>query len=444
MSSYVIVGNGAAGVTAAETIRQQDPGGNITIVSAEPYPMYSRPGLAYVLTNDIPNQQIFARSREWYTHFRIQFVNGRAIKLDPIHQKLFLASGRTLGYDRLLIATGSKATTPPYPGAELEGVVYLDTLDGTKKLMQQARRGRRAVVIGGGITAMELAEGLARQGMKTHYFLRGGRLWGRVFNDTESQLLAKKIGADGVQIHYHTEISQILGNRRGKVRGVRLADGREFKCNLVGVAIGVRPQLEMVRGTAVETDRGILVNEYLQTNVPHVFAAGDCAQVYDRWSEQFMLDILWPSAVAEGHAAGLSMTGRGVPYRKGTPFNACLLFGLHITLMGQINPQHDGNGETAVIQHLSRGSSEVWHTFRRHYASAWAEDGDNTMRLVIDGDYLTGALVIGEQRLADPLRHIIENRVNIAHLQPRLQAGGPILRQSLTQFWAEQSAMVTG
>ncbi|MFQ5434887.1 MAG: FAD-dependent oxidoreductase, partial [Anaerolineae bacterium] len=106
MSSYVIVGNGAAGVTAAETVRQQDPGGEITIVGKEPYPIYSRPGLAYVLTSDIPAQQIYARSPEWYTHFRIQFVHGRANRLDTIYQKLFLADGRILRYDRLLIATG--------------------------------------------------------------------------------------------------------------------------------------------------------------------------------------------------------------------------------------------------------------------------------------------------------------------------------------------------
>ncbi len=439
MSNYLIIGNGAAGVTAAETIRQQDPDGSITIVGAEPYPMYSRPGLAYVLTNDIPAEQIFARSREWYTHFRIHFIHGRAQRLDPTQQKLFLADGQALRYDRLLIATGSQAVAPPYPGINLDGAAYLDTLDSTKALMRQAKRGRRAVIIGGGITALEMTEGLAQRGVKTHYFLRGGRLWGRVFNDAEAELLDQKIRAHGVQLHYHTEINQVLGNRRGKVRGVRLADGREFKCNLVGIAIGVKPQLDLVRGTAVEIDRGILVNEYMQTSVPHVFAAGDCAQVYDRWTEKYTLDILWPSAVAEGRAAGLSMTGNGAPYHKGSPFNACLLFGLHITLMGQINPQQNGQAEPEVIQHLSRGSSEVWHTFRRHYACAWAENGDNTVRLVIDGDYLAGALIIGEQRLADPLRHIVENKVNIAYLLPKLQAGGQVMRQTLNQFWAEQT-----
>lgn len=434
---YVIVGNGAAGVTAAETIRHQDPLGEITIVSAEPYPMYSRPGLAYLLINEIPQRQVFARQPEWYQQMRINLLFGRAERLDVDQQQIVLGDGRILPYDRLLIATGARAVPPPYPGADLKGVVYLDTLDGTLSLLKQVNRRRRAVVVGGGITALEMTEGLAHHGVDTHYFLRRDRLWGKVFNDTEAKLLEKRMQAHHVNIHYNTEAVEILGDKKKRVRAVRLKDGSEFKCDIVGVAIGVKPQIDLVKDTPIETDRAILVNEFMQSSERNVYAAGDCAQVYDRWTGQHMVDILWPSAVAEGHAAALNMCGQRQLYEKGSPFNACLLYGMHITTMGQINPRRgDDDDGPEILQYLSRGSSEVWFSRPRHYASAWVDDGENTLRLVLDGDYLVGALIVGEQSTADPLRHIIENRINFREIHPDLSIGGLALKRSLQQFWS--------
>lgn len=433
---YVIIGNGAAGATAAQTIRQNDAAGEIVILTAEPYPMYSRPGLAYVLINEVPVEQIMARTLDWYEEWGINLVRGEAVKLDVPRQMVWLADGRSLTYDRLLVATGARATPPPYPGAELDGVVYLDTLDGTKELVKKTRRARRAVVIGGGITALELAEGLAHRGIDTHYFLRRDRLWAQVFNDEEAALLEKKIKAHHVHIHYYTEAGEILGDRKGRVRAVRLKDGREFKCDLVGVAIGVKPLIDVVANSPIATDRAILVNERMETNVANVYAAGDCAQVYDRWTGKHMLDILWPSAVAEGNAAGLNMVGKPYDYQKGSPFNACLLFGLHITTMGQINPRREETtDEPQILQHVSRGSSEVWYTYPRPYRSAWAAENDNTIRLVLSGDYLVGALVIGEQSLTDSLRYLIEHQVNIGEMYEELSAGGTRMRRRLMQFW---------
>lgn len=437
MTHYLIVGNGAAGATAAETIRRHDRHGRITILSAEPYPMYSRPGLAYVILNEVPPKQVIARSPDWYADLNLTLHHGRARALNVRAQTVTLDDGRELVYDKLLIATGARAVPAPYPGADLDGVVYLDTLDGTRELLKKSKRARQAVVIGGGITALEMTEGLAHQGVETHYFLRRDRLWGNVFNQVESQLLAEKMAHHGVHIHYHTEAAEILGDRRHHVRAVRLKNGDEFKCDLFGVAIGVRPQLDLVQNTSVQTDRAILVDEYMQSSVPSVYAAGDCAQVYDRWSGQHLLDVLWPSAVAEGKAAALNMVGQPTAYQKGTPFNACLLFGLHITIIGQVNPDRDAKGEFDSIQHMSRGSSEVWYTFPRAYQSAWSQNGPHTLRLTMDGTTLTGALVIGRQTVADPLRELIEKQVDATPLLPALDAGQEELQRAILRLWQE-------
>lgn len=445
---YVVVGNGAAGIAAAETIRQHDPHGSITILTQERYPMYSRPGLAYVLTDEIPWRQVQARSLPWYAQQRFQLRYSKATRLDTATQTVHLEDGQAIAYDRLLLATGARAMPPPYPGADLDGVVYLDTLDGTRALLQKARRARRVVVIGGGITALEMVEGLAHRGLETHYFLRRHQLWDRVLNQAESRLLEARLAAHGIHLHPYTEVKEILGNWRGRVRAVRCADDREFACDLLGVGIGVRPQLELARGTPLQTDRAILVNEYLETNVPHIYAAGDCAQVYDRWSQRHLTDVLWPSAVAQGRAAGRNMAANGnglapQAYRKGIPFNACLLFGLHITAIGQITPQPEGgkgaNPSGDVIQHVSeplgRGSSDVWFTFPRHYRSAWSGDGTNSLRLTLDGSRLVGALIVGEQSLADPLRQLIEQEVDASALRDHLDSNYATLQEQVWRLW---------
>jgi NAD(P)H-nitrite reductase large subunit len=393
----------------------------------------------------VSDHQVVARNEAWYAQQGIALVFGRAVSVDPAACRVVLEDGRQPGYDRLLIATGARAVPAPYPGADLDGIVYLDTLDGTRDVLRRARTARRAVVIGGGITALELAEGLAHLKVETHYFVRRRSLWSAVFNETESALLEARIRGHGVHLHYDTEITEILPDGQGRVAGVRLVNGAMFECDLLGAAIGVKPQLELARGTGLRVDRGLLVDEYLQTNLPGIYAAGDCAQVYDRWTGQHMLDVLWPTAVAAGRAAGANMAGARQPYVKGVPFNACLLFGLHITAIGQLGTQRDGD-PSEVVQHTSRGYSEVWATRPHGYGSAWSQDGTNTLRLVLSGDRLVGALVVGQQTLADPLRDLIERQVDVGRIRPELAAGGEALRNAILRLWqhARSTAVPAG
>jgi NAD(P)H-nitrite reductase large subunit len=434
MTRYLILGNGAAGATAAEGIRSHDARGEITIVNAEKQTMYSRPGLAYVIINEIPAHQVIARQPEWYGERRIRVVHGAATQVDPTAHRVRLADGHALPYDRLLIATGARAVPLPYPGATLDGIVYLDTLDGTKELLKKAKRAKRAVVVGGGITALEMTEGLAHHKVETHYFVRRNTLWGTVFNAAESKMLAERMAAHGVHIHYNTEISEVLGDKHKRVRGVRLTSGQVFDCDLLGAGIGVKPQIDLVRGTPIKVDKAILVNEYLETSAPDVYAAGDCAQIWDRWTQTHMLDVLWPTAVAAGRVAGANMAGAREVYTKGTPFNACLLFGLHITAIGQLGGSHD-ESEPEVFQHISRGSSEIWATRPHAYASAWSQDGPNTVRLALSDDRMVGALIVGEQSLADPLRDLIDMQVNALPLRPYIAKGGSEMTRKILQYW---------
>jgi NAD(P)H-nitrite reductase large subunit len=436
MRQYVIIGNGAAGITAAEELRRRDARASITVCTDEHFPMYSRPGIAYILIDEVTVEQSIARKPEWYQQQRIGLVYSRAERIDFDRRLVQLANGRDLSYDALLIAVGARAVPGSFPGSDLDGVVYLDTLDNTIDVMRRAKAARSAVVVGGGITAMELTEGLAHFGVETHYLSRRTNLWSALLNDTESKLVETQILHHGVHIHYNREIAEIIGEG-GHVVGVKTNKGEFMPCQIVGVAIGVKPNLALAKGTPLKVDRGLLTNEYLQTNMPGVYAAGDCAQIYDVWSGEYRVDSLWPTAIASGTVAAINMTGTQQPYHKGVPFNAALLFGVHLTAIGQVAAAGRGDeADAEELSYISRGSSEVWTSSPGSgYTSAWAEDGTSSQRLVVRENTIVGALLLGNQRLADPLRDLIDKRVDIAPIRSRLLAGGPTMASAVMEAW---------
>ncbi len=435
MKRFVIIGNGAAGITAAEELRRRDPRADITICTDEPYPMYSRPGLAYVLINEVSAQQAMARKPEWYQQQRIELIHSRAVALDFKRQLVSLANGRGLLYDALLIAVGATAVKAPFPGGDLDGVVYLDNLDNTLDILKRVKTARAGVVVGGGITALELTEGLAHHDVETHYLSRKNNLWSALLNDQESKLVERQMIHHGALIHYQREIAEIIG-RDGRVAAVKTTKGEEIPCEIVGVAVGVKPNLGLVKGTPLEIDRGLLTDEYLQTNIPGVYAAGDCAQIYDAWSGEKRVDSLWPTAVASGRVAAQNMLGLRTPYVKGVPFNAALLFGLHLTAIGQVAAAGRDDAEAEELSFISRGASEVWTSSSGSgYASAWADDGTSSQRLILRNNTIAGALLLGNQRLADPLRDLIDRRVDISHIKDRLLKGGTALAVAVMDEW---------
>lgn len=435
MKRFVIIGNGAAGITAAEELRRRDPRADITICTDEPYPMYSRPGLAYVLINEVSAQQAMARKPEWYQQQRIELIHSRAVSLDFKRQLVSLANGRGLLYDALLIAVGATAVKAPFPGGDLDGVVYLDNLDNTLDILKRVKTARAGVVVGGGITALELTEGLAHHDVETHYLSRKNNLWSALLNDQESKLVERQMIHHGALIHYQREIAEIIG-RDGRVAAVKTTKGEEIPCEIVGVAVGVKPNLGLVKGTPLEIDRGLLTDEYLQTNIPGVYAAGDCAQIYDAWSGEKRVDSLWPTAVASGRVAAQNMLGLRTPYVKGVPFNAALLFGLHLTAIGQVAAAGRDDAEAEELSFISRGASEVWTSSSGSgYTSAWADDGTSSQRLILRNNTIAGALLLGNQRLADPLRDLIDRRVDISHIKDRLLKGGTALAVAVMDEW---------
>jgi NAD(P)H-nitrite reductase large subunit len=313
-------------------------------------------------------------------------------------------------------------------------VVKLDNLADARSMIQSARKARSAVVVGGGITALEIVEGLVARGVKVHYFLRGERYWSNVLDKTEARIVENRLKEEGVNIHYHTELGEIIG-KRGKVTGVLTKEGARIKCKMVAIAIGIRPRTELAVTAGLKTERGILVSEHLQTSAPDIFAAGDVAQVYDPHSGQSVVDSLWGPARAQGHAAGLNMAGSPTPYRKIVPFNVTRLAGLTTTIIGTV-----GNGNDPDLIGIARGDSETW----RQLPDALAAQSNfrvNRLRIMVGTETLLGAIVMGDQKLSQPLYHLIRDRADIRPICDHLLNPKSNLGDLIADFWTNWSTL---
>jgi NAD(P)H-nitrite reductase large subunit len=379
-------------------------------------------------------KQLFPFTTADFQRLNVRYVKGRATKIFREENQIEVDGKSRLGYDHLLIAVGAQAVRLTVPGADLEGVVKLDHLADARQINQLTRKTKRAVVVGGGITALELVEGLVAQRVKVTYLLRGDHYWSNVLDEQESKIVEARLEMEGVELIYHAEAIEVLG-KRGRVDGVRLLDGRTLRCNLLAYAIGIQPRLELAKGAGLAVDRGILVNEHLQTNDPDVFAAGDVAQAYDPLSGRSIMDSLWNPARDQGHVAGLNMAGRRSAYLKSAPFNVTRLAGLTTTIIGAVGR----GGRDDDLVGIARGDSE---TFREIPDAIVAQSGFdiNHLRLLIGEKTLIGALIMGDQTLSTPLQKLIAGKADISPIRGQLMVRDARIADVVADFWKEWQA----
>ncbi|HEX6373790.1 MAG TPA: FAD/NAD(P)-binding oxidoreductase [Longimicrobium sp.] len=415
MRRYVVVGTGIAGLSACEAVRARDRFAAITVVGEEPHPFYSRPGLAYLLTGSVPEKRLYVRTPAEVAALGLERIHARAAALDTAAYRLALEDGRSIGYDRLLLATGAVSIPPEFEGGELDGVMRLDGLDQARAMMRRARRRAAAVVVGGGSTALEIVEGLHAQGMRVHYFLRGDRYWSKVLDAVESAIVEERLEEEGVRIHRRTEVARAVGEN-GKLVAVETVAGERIACEVLAVAVGIRPRLELARAAGIETDRGVSVNPLLETSAPDVFAAGDVAQVLDPTTGRAELDALWNSALRMGRAAGDSMAGAGEPYQKNVPMNVTRVAGLVTTVIGAV-----GGGKDPDLKTMTRGQSESW-TARGPSTTVQKRHGTDRVRVLLGERTVQGAIVMGSQVLSHPIARLVADRVDVSSIRPACAA----------------------
>ena len=283
---HVVIGAGPSGVIAAETLRKLQPAASVTLVGDEPEPPYSRMAIPYFLTKQIAEQGTHLRkTSDHFAKRDIKIMQTRVASLDRAAQQLSLVGGEKLHYDKLLIATGSQPVSPPIPGIDLPSVTSCWTLADARRIASTAKPGARVVLMGAGFIGCIILEALAKSGASLTVVEMEGRMVPRMMNDTAGNMIKDWCQEHGVTVHTSTKVNAIEKN--GAALRVVLNSGASIDVDMVVSATGVRANIDVVKGTGIATDQGILVNRQMQTNDPCIFAAGDVAQGIDFSTGEF-------------------------------------------------------------------------------------------------------------------------------------------------------------
>ena len=330
----VIIGNGITGVTCALTVRRLRPDAQITLVSSESAHHYSRTALMYVYMGHMRYEDIKPYGDWFWDENRLGLVHATATALNPAENLLTLGNRTTLAYDQLLLATGSESKRFGWPGQHLAGVQGLYGLPDLAAMTRDTHGIGRGVVVGGGLIGVELAEMLHTRSIEPVLLVRDARYWGAVLPPEEAHLVDRQFQENHVTVRYGTELREILGDAQGRVRAVLTTAGEEIICQWVGLATGVTPNLTLAKTGAIETDKGILVDEYLRTSAPNVFAAGDCAQHRRPAAGEVPIEQLWYTGRMQGETVAHTICGQATAYQRGIWFNSAKFFHLEYQTYG--------------------------------------------------------------------------------------------------------------
>ncbi|UCE24754.1 MAG: FAD-dependent oxidoreductase [Candidatus Zixiibacteriota bacterium] len=334
---YVIIGNGVAGMNAANTVRNRDEDCRITIVSYESEHFFSRTALMYVACGQLSERCVEPYERDHYQRMNFTRVRDRAVRLDSARKTLELENGNPLTYDRLLIASGSVPMMLDWPGIEFDGVGNFVTWQNMDWLREKAGTARRAVVVGGGLIGIETVEILLMAGIKVTFLIREDFYWPIALDERESAVVMDHMKHHGVELRLKTEFKEVVGEN-GKVVGIVTGQGDRLDCDTVVFTIGVRPQTDWLKDSNIELDErgGIVVDNHLQTSVPDVWAAGDCTSVV--WFNGVRRpEQLWYTSRDQGKIAGNNMLGHSEIYRRGIFYNSAKFFDIEYTTAGLVN-----------------------------------------------------------------------------------------------------------
>jgi NADPH-dependent 2,4-dienoyl-CoA reductase/sulfur reductase-like enzyme len=394
----VIVGSGVCGIEAALALRRREPRTPIALLSDEHDHFFSRPALMYVFSGQMTVRDTEPYDRELFARMGFERIRGRVTGLDPAARLLTLESGATVGYDRLLLAVGSKARPAPWPGADGPGVHTFVTLRDLEALDAAARRGGRAVVIGGGLIGVEAAEILAHRGLHVTFVIRETWYFPIALDAREAALVAEHLRGHGIDVRLETPVEAILRGPDGALRGVRVS-GAELPCDLVVSAIGVVPNTAFLAGGPVPlaSSGAIEVDESLRTSVAGVWAAGDCANV--TWMDGLRRpEQLWYTARDQGRVAAASMAGDAAVYRRGAWYNSAKFFDLEYTTAGWVPVTLDFENRPVPPEAGVR-------TWFQRVPGAFASE-----RVVCRGEAVVGFNMLGGRWNHEPLLEWIEER----------------------------------
>ncbi len=404
---YLIVGNGIAACGAVEGIRSKDKEGGITIIDGEKRGAYTRPLISYYLSDPHLYRDINYRSLDFFREQQVKLIPARALHLDPALKRLTLDDGRQLSYDKLLLATGSTPVQLPIPGAEQAWVKNFYTLQEAEEIQDELEKVQEVVVVGSGLIGMKAAEALSKRGCSIHLLEKESQLLPRQLSPGAARLLQDYLSRQGWDIILGEELTLIHPDHK-----VELNSHRLIPADLVIIAAGTRPQIELAQEAQVKVNRGIVVDSYFRTSDDNIYAAGDVAETLNIVSGKHEVMALLPHAHQEGYLAGCNMAGCNYPDTGNILMNSLSLLSWKICSAGAL----EGQG----LEFLS-----------------WCRK-EQLLELMIKDNYLQGYIAINIPEITGPLTNTIRHTISIpASKWEEFIAEGPALKNIPLTYWQE-------
>lgn len=398
---YVLIGHSFASTFAVETIRKIDKTGRITVIGDEPHRLYSRAMIHEYLARMVKDELCWLRRPDWAEQYNVDLLTGtRAVKLDAKAGSVELDSGRKVPYDKLLIACGGKPFIPSgITGyGQFKQIYNFTQLRDAIDLQKIADTGGAVAVLGAGLIGLQCAEGLKHLGCKVHVVELADMVLPLAADRTAATLIGKTLIEEGITLHLSNSITEI-GGADGNVTHVMLKTGEKLPCKAIVIAVGVRPNVDWLKDSGVKIDRGILVDEHLRTNLPDVYAAGDCAQGFEKITGKQMVLATIPVANKHGLIAGYNMAGLAKVYEPEIPLNALQFGTVQVVSYGFVQDAPD----TETLSFLD----EKARVYRK---------------VVLKNHRIIGALLLRAIDQAGLYRQLINKQVDITPIRPRLTA----------------------
>ncbi len=394
VQKVIILGNGAAGMEAARTLRELRPTVQIQVFSDEPFRFYSRIHLSQFIGGDFPEERLYVHPMEWLEEHRILFYpENPVIRVFPEDHRVRDAAGAEHTYDRLIIATGARAFIPPLPGVEKTGVFALRNLSDARRIREYLKHCHTAVVIGGGILGVEVAFSLNQAGLEVTVLERGEYPMHRQLDEVGGNLFRQLLERQGIRFRTHLTVERVVGD--GTVRGVETTAGEVISTDMVVFSTGIRSHTELATRAGLEVSRGIVVDDHLRTSHPHIFAAGDVAEFHGT------VYGIWPAAVEQGAMAARNALGKETIYTGTLPIHVLKVAGMDLTSLGEKDATKPGQHTTVYLN----------------------QQEGQYLKLIHDGVYLQGAITLGIPGVGFRLEKLLKKRVPIRGLIPEIKAG---------------------
>ncbi|MGA9639447.1 NAD(P)/FAD-dependent oxidoreductase [Flavobacterium sp.] len=335
MEHIVIIGNGISGVTLARHIRKKSAV-KITIISSETEYFFSRTALMYVFMGHMKFEHTQPYENDFWKKNNIDLLQKTVTQVFPKEKSLLLDGNTVLQFDKLVIATGSTPNKFGWPGQDLEGVTGLYSKQDLEKLEQWAPTTKRAVIVGGGLIGIELAEMLHSRKIPVTFLVREKSFWSGVLPFGESQMINRHILEHHIDLRLDSSLKEIISDENGHAKAIITDKGETIECQMVGLTAGVSPNVDFLKNSGIELGRGVKVNRYLETNFKDIYAIGDCAEQHEGIGERKPIEAVWYTGRMMGEAVAQTLTGTPTEYKPGHWFNSAKFLDIEYQTYGWV------------------------------------------------------------------------------------------------------------